>query len=51
MYTDWLKRNVIIKKVQNSMFVSFRLLPAASNTVTESDIPRNDSGHKEISFL
>jgi len=39
MYTDWQKRN-IIAKVQNSMLFPFKLLPAASNTVTESDYPK-----------
>jgi len=34
------KRNVIIEKVQNSMLSPFKLVPAASNTVTESDYPK-----------
>jgi hypothetical protein len=40
IYTDWQKINVIIEKEQNSMLVSFKLVPAASNTVTESDYPK-----------
>lgn len=39
MHTAWQKRNVNIEKVQNLMLIPFKLVAAASNTVTESDYP------------